>query len=165
MGANYTISYVAGTLTITSKIIPTITWVNPAAIIYGTALSATQLNATASVPGKFVYTPSAGHVLAPGRYTLSASFTPLDTDIYASAQAAVVLEVEGDPEISAPQAPADETPSKWTITAKNSAPADAAPTDGSAHRNGTMTKPRETRMYKGAVYEKGEDGQWHLQKK
>ena len=30
---------------------PTITWAAPAGITYGTALSATQLNATASVPG------------------------------------------------------------------------------------------------------------------
>jgi hypothetical protein len=25
--------------------------------------------------------------------------------------------------------------------------------------------PRETRTYKGAIYEKGDDGQWHLQQK
>ena len=36
-------------------------WSTPADITYGTALSATQLNATASVPGTFVYTPVAGH--------------------------------------------------------------------------------------------------------
>ena len=35
-----------------------ITWATPADIVYGTALSATQLNATASVPGTFVYTPA-----------------------------------------------------------------------------------------------------------
>ena len=33
---------------------PLITWSNPADIIYGTALSSTQLNAVASVPGTFV---------------------------------------------------------------------------------------------------------------
>ena len=33
---------------------------------YGTALSATQLNATANVPGTFVYTPAAGTVLNAG---------------------------------------------------------------------------------------------------
>ena len=37
-----------------------ITWATPAPITYGTALSATQLNATANVPGKFTYTPGAG---------------------------------------------------------------------------------------------------------
>ena len=32
----------------------TITWANPAAIVYGTALSATQLDASASVPGRLL---------------------------------------------------------------------------------------------------------------
>src|SRR6185436_15392199 len=41
---------------------PAVTWANPADIAYGAALSATQLNATASVPGTFVYTPPAGTV-------------------------------------------------------------------------------------------------------
>ena len=36
---------------------PAITWANPSAIIYGTALSSTQINATASTAGTFVYTP------------------------------------------------------------------------------------------------------------
>ena len=48
------------------KATPTITWSTPADITYGTALSATQLNATASVPGTFVYTPAAGTVLNAG---------------------------------------------------------------------------------------------------
>src|SRR5208282_3804418 len=34
---------------------PTITWATPAPITAGTALSATQLDATASVPGSFMY--------------------------------------------------------------------------------------------------------------
>jgi hypothetical protein len=38
----------------------TITWSAPADIVYGTALSATQLNATANVAGSFVYAPAAG---------------------------------------------------------------------------------------------------------
>src|SRR5439155_8889963 len=45
------------------KATPVITWSNPADIIFGTALDGTQLNATASVPGSFVYTPAAGTVL------------------------------------------------------------------------------------------------------
>ena len=36
-------------------------------ITYGTALSATQLNATGRVPGTFVYTPASGTVLNAGR--------------------------------------------------------------------------------------------------
>ncbi len=41
-------------------------WATPAAITYGTALSATQLNATAAVPGTFAYTPDRGAVLGRG---------------------------------------------------------------------------------------------------
>ena len=38
----------------------------PAAITYGTALSAAQLDASASVPGTFAYSPAAGTVLTAG---------------------------------------------------------------------------------------------------
>ena len=43
--------------------VPVITWPTPAPISYGTALSGVQLNATASVPGTFAYTPDIGVVL------------------------------------------------------------------------------------------------------
>lgn len=66
---------------------PTITWPAPAAITYGTALSATQLNATANFAGTFTYTPAAGTVLAAGSQTLSASFTPSDSTKATSATA------------------------------------------------------------------------------
>src|SRR5215211_1212333 len=67
---------------------PTITWSNPAAIDYGTALGATQLNATAkgvdgnSLAGNFVYTPNAGTVLQAGTKTLSVEFTATDANNY-----------------------------------------------------------------------------------
>lgn len=62
---------------------PTITWSNPADIVYGTPLSSTQLDATASVPGTFTYTPAAGTVLHAGAaQTLSVTFTPDDTTDY-----------------------------------------------------------------------------------
>ncbi|KAA6456234.1 carbohydrate-binding protein [Acidobacteria bacterium AB60] len=57
---------------------PVIAWPAPAAIAYGTALSATQLNATANVAGTFTYSPASGTVLGAGTHTLSASFTPSD---------------------------------------------------------------------------------------
>jgi len=58
---------------------PVITWPKPADITYGTALSPTQLNATANVPGTFVYTPAAGTVLsAAAVQLLSVTFTPSD---------------------------------------------------------------------------------------
>ena len=40
---------------------PTITWATPAAITYGTALSSTQLNATASVAGHAGVQSGSGH--------------------------------------------------------------------------------------------------------
>src|SRR5713101_7493781 len=64
---------------------PMIAWATPSAITYGAALSATQLNATASVPGTFVYTPMPGTVLGAGNQTLSVTFTPTDTTDYTSA--------------------------------------------------------------------------------
>ena len=62
---NYTTATANVPITVT-KATPSITWPTPATIVYGTALSATQLNATASVPGTFVYTPAAGTVLPAG---------------------------------------------------------------------------------------------------
>src|SRR6185436_13788222 len=57
-----------------NKATPVITWANPAAITYGTALSATQLNATSSVAGIFVYSPVSGTILNAGaNQTLSVS--------------------------------------------------------------------------------------------
>ena len=44
-----------------------VVWGTPAPVVYGTPLSATQLNATASLPGSFVYSPPLGTVLAAGR--------------------------------------------------------------------------------------------------
>jgi len=75
-----------------SAIPTTITWNPPASIEYGTALSATQLDATASVPGTFVYMPPAGTVLQAGPQTLAATFTPTDTN-YAIATGTVTLTV------------------------------------------------------------------------
>ena len=55
---------------------PVITWATPAPIATGTALSATQLDATANVPGSFMYNPAAGAVLAAGSQQLTAVFSP-----------------------------------------------------------------------------------------
>jgi len=65
------------TVNVVDKLVPVITWANPIDISVGTALSATQLNATANVPGTFVYTPALGTVLAKGdNQVLSVTFTP-----------------------------------------------------------------------------------------
>lgn len=81
--ANYTATPFSGTLVI-GKATPTVSWVTPAAITYGTALSGTQLNATASVAGSFAYTPASGSFLNAGTQTLSVNFTPTDAANYNS---------------------------------------------------------------------------------
>ena len=81
------------------KVTPTINWSNPAPIAVGTALSSTQLNATASyngspVAGSFVYTPPAGTVLSVGTgQQLSVSFTPTNTTLYNPASKTVTIDV------------------------------------------------------------------------
>ena len=76
------------------KIVPVITWVTPADILYGAALGEAQLNATADVPGAFVYTPDFGVILNAGAgQTLTVEFTPADTYAYASATATVQINV------------------------------------------------------------------------
>jgi hypothetical protein len=87
---NYEINGTIGVLTVT-KGVPVITWPKPAPIYAGTALSATQLNATSSVAGSFTYAPSAGTMLpaGPGQ-TLQAFFVPADPSNYAVPDAASV---------------------------------------------------------------------------
>ena len=118
-GSAYTITYnyagddeyaaasATGSLTVT-KATPTITWSNPAGIVFGTALSVTQLDATASVPGMLTYTPAAGSVLHAGNdQTLSVSFTPSDAADFNGATGSVTIDVaKATPTISWPD-PAD----------------------------------------------------------
>jgi hypothetical protein len=90
--ANYNTA--TGTVSLTvNKATPTLTWATPSTITYGTALSATQLNATASVAGSFAYSPASGAILSVGTQTLSATFTPTDTTNFNSASASVSLNV------------------------------------------------------------------------
>ncbi|MFB3915355.1 MAG: chitobiase/beta-hexosaminidase C-terminal domain-containing protein [Terriglobales bacterium] len=92
--ANYNTASASVTINVVAKTVPTITWANPADITYGTALSATQLNATASVDGTFAYSPAAGTVLNAGAgQTLSVLFTPADTVNYTTATKSVTINV------------------------------------------------------------------------
>ena len=75
---------------------PTLAWATPAAISYGTALSATQLNASVTlagtpVAGSYVYSPATGTVPAAGTDTLTVTFTPTDTTAYSTQTASVPL--------------------------------------------------------------------------
>jgi hypothetical protein len=90
---NYTVTYNSALFTIT-KATPVITWATPVDIVYGTALGAPQLNATASVLGSFAYTPAAGTVLNAGvGQTLRADFTPTDTANYTATSKSVAITV------------------------------------------------------------------------
>jgi hypothetical protein len=89
-----TIDYTTATATVTltvNQATPAITWATPAPITYGTALSATQLDASSTVPGTFVYSPVAGTILAAGQHILSVTFTPTDITDYKAAAATVTL--------------------------------------------------------------------------
>ena len=71
---------------------PAVIWNVPAPIVYGAALGAGQLNASAGVPGTFAYTPAAGTILPARARTLSVTFTPTDV-AYAPSSKTVPLTV------------------------------------------------------------------------
>jgi hypothetical protein len=84
------------------KATPTLTWATPAPITYGTVLTTTQLDATASVAGTYVYSPAAGAVVSAGSQTLNVTFTPSDKTNYTTATATVTLVVnKATPTVSA----------------------------------------------------------------
>jgi alpha-tubulin suppressor-like RCC1 family protein len=84
---------------------PMIAWTLSKPITYGTALGASQLDATSSVPGTFLYNPPAATILAAGNQMLSVAFTPTDGTDYTPASATVSINV---------------TPAVLTITANSS---------------------------------------------
>jgi hypothetical protein len=95
---DYTTAKATVALTV-NKATPAITWATPTAITYGTALSATQLDATSKVAGTFVYTPGLGTVLKAGTQTLSLTFTPTDATDYAIVQKSVQITVSPVPAV------------------------------------------------------------------
>ena len=94
-GHGLRVSYTPSTVTLTDttvEITPTIAWPKPTEIIFGTALGATQLDATASYDGhtiagtyKYTYPAGPGSLLNAGlSQTLTVLFTPSDTTKYNS---------------------------------------------------------------------------------
>ncbi len=106
---------------------PVITWLPPAPILVNQPLTSTQLDATASIPGTFVYTPAAGTSFSTaGVYTLSVTFTPTDTKDYTTATATVNITVgNGVAAISGAQNYTDccffSQPIPYTITVSGNA--------------------------------------------
>ena len=71
------------------------TWSPPASIVFGTPLSATQLDATDSVLGTFTYTPALGTILDAGiGQDLSVTFTPQNTTDYATTDATTTIDID-----------------------------------------------------------------------
>jgi RHS repeat-associated protein len=76
-------------------------------MIYGTALSSAQLDASTTVAGTFAYSPASGTLLTAGSHTLSTTFTPTDTVDYTTTTTTVPVTVtKALPPITWPQ-PAD----------------------------------------------------------
>lgn len=95
------------------KAIPVVTWADPDDIDDGTPLSATQLNATASVAGTFVYTPVIGTVLGVANdQVLSVTFTPSDNDNFESVTETVSINV-----LSTTAEDFGDAPSDYPVTA------------------------------------------------
>jgi uncharacterized repeat protein (TIGR03803 family) len=88
---DYATAEASVSITVTQAV-PVITW-TPVAMVAGTALGPWQLNASANTAGTFVYTPGAGTVLDPGVQTLTATFTPFDTDDYLPTTASATVNV------------------------------------------------------------------------
>jgi hypothetical protein len=162
---NYSLAQANVSLTVTEIMPAVITWLSPSSISYGTALGDEQLSASSPVPGSFLYTPSAGDVLPPGEHKLSVIFTPEDQRRYAKAKAAVTLIVEGLPNAASLLRAASQTPPASGVTPQCSVAAAAERGVERKDDEPAQRLQRETRTYKGAIYEKGDDGQWHLQRK
>ncbi len=135
--ANYSITYNTAPFTIT-KATPTLTWATPSAITYGTALSATQLDATSNTTGSFAYTPPSG-VLAVGTQSLSVLFTPSDAADYTTATKSVSLTVNKASTITTIAVTTTQTVSGTiaTITATVTPQISGSPTGTVTYMNGT----------------------------
>lgn len=93
-------NYNSATLTQSSTVAKgaaVITWATPAAISYGTPLSGTQLDSTATPSNVYttaVYSPVAGKVLDVGSQTLKVTYAPHGDSSYATTTDEVTLQVQ-----------------------------------------------------------------------
>jgi large repetitive protein len=73
-----------------------ITWPQPASITYGTALSSTQLDATATPANVYpsaTYSPAAGKIVSVGNVTLTVTFAERGDGNYGTTSATTTLQV------------------------------------------------------------------------
>jgi hypothetical protein len=89
---------------------------------------------------------------------LSVTFVPADATDYTTAQATVSLVVEGLANI------ASLMPAAAEMEVVRNEPAETKPSAPQGAGIPAQQIKVETRVYKGATYVKGADGQWYLQK-
>ena len=126
---------------------PAITWAAPAGIPYGTALSATQLDASSTVAGTLAYSPAEGALLAAGVQTLSVTMTPDDLADYTAATDTVNLTVsKATPAVTlTPTAASISTTQAMTVTVAVSAVGGGSiPTGSVTLTGGGYTSAAET---------------------
>ena len=149
-------NYTTASENVTVRVIqaaPSLTWSTPPAIAYGTALGASQLNATPNIAGNFTYTPSAGAVLAVGNHTLSVIFTPTDSGNYTTASAHVTLKVNDAPAVFTPPPSVGAPPpsggtsqperTKKAKSSKKSSVSKSKSTTGSPAKKSGSKKPKK----------------------
>ncbi len=90
---NFAASTSAGVAITVTQTPTTLTWAPPAAMEYGTPLSATQLDATGSVPGAITYSSPVGTVLPPGATRVTATLAPTDSFDYGPGTATQTITV------------------------------------------------------------------------
>jgi subtilisin-like proprotein convertase family protein len=94
-GTNYLASW---GVEFTGKLLPDLNWSPFAPLGYGAMLTTNELNASANVPGTFVYDPPLGTVLNAGAsQKLSVTFLPDDTNQYVTATTNVTIDVTPQP--------------------------------------------------------------------
>ncbi len=127
---NFARSMSAGVDVTVTQTVPTINWPPPQPIQYPTALSATQLNASASVPGTFTYSPAAGKVPPLGQTTDTAVFAPTDIFDYSSATTMQTITVIPPPVTATATGPetTETAQSDSASLTVNSYPLDITPT-------------------------------------
>jgi hypothetical protein len=162
---NYTPAEASVSLIVAEIIPASVTWLDPHSISYGTALSAEQLNATSSIPGSFIYAPAAGEVLPAGKHKLSVIFTPKDEEKYAKVQVSVTLTVEELPSVASLLRARLQTTLNGGATRHPFLRSLVPKQELRQNDEHSENLQGETRLYRGAVYSKGDDGQWHLQRK
>ncbi len=128
---------------VVAKATPQITWQNPADIEYGTPLGAAHLNASANIPGNFLYTPSADTILGVGNHqALNVTFTPTTLANYNPAFRTVEINVLKGSQAIAFGTIANktygDTPFSLVASASSTLPVTFNVTSGSATVSGNM---------------------------